>query len=183
MTMLVDAPRLDEGGLTETPTPVNLQALQSAEIRTEVGRWVHIGRVWAAAESDEGFSSGPSAWSDPEGLVSWMEVPEVPLSQRSAVSVIEDLKSRLRLPLTTLVPAAGIVRRTYYSWIQDSGIEPRVGSAGRLWDLVSFIEDLERIVPDPGSWLRSEGRIGLLSDGRFDELIDSAIRTSFPSAR
>lgn len=183
MTMLVDAPCLDEDVRGEKQTPVNLQALPSAEIRNEVGRWEHIGRVWAAAESDEGSCSGLSAWSDLEGLVSWMEVPEVPLSQRSAVTVIEDLKLRLKIPLTTLIPAAGIVRRTYYSWTQDPGIEPRVGSAGRLWDLVACIEDLERIVSDPGSWLRGENRIDLLAGGRFSELIDKAIEASFPGAK
>lgn len=170
MTMLANRLDVDEILVEETQTQVNLRALPNPWLRNEVGR-----RNLVA------FSRATGALlPDPDGLVQWIEVCPTSVSDRSVVALVDDLKERLDLPLRTVLRSAGIKPRTFYTWTSDSTIEPRVASAGRLWDFAAAVEDLEGNVPDLKVWFADESRRSLLERGAFEELIALAIRSRYP---
>lgn len=90
-----------------------------------------------------------------------------------AASVVDDLASRLGLPVRDVLVAADVSRSTFYSWKSPDAPRPRVSSQGRLWALAQTVEDLEQLVPGSlRQWLLSDrSRRVLLMSGEFDALV------------
>lgn len=94
------------------------------------------------------------------------------------VDILDRISSQTGLSRDEVLKAAGISRRTFYSWQRSGSSRPRKGSLGRLWELVATIEDLQEIIERPLKlWLGSDPDRGrLLCRGRFEEILDIAVR-------
>jgi len=174
MTMLMQVPEFGFGRVQqeEPQTQVNLRALPDLLVRSEIRNRNLVAESW------------PTVWQSTfEGSLQWIEIVPSLTSERTVVDLVEYLKSKLHIPMRTLLRGASIKRRTYYSWVNDPSIDPRVSSAGRLWDLASCVADLEGILPDVKGWFADEGRRDLLSSGAFDELFDLAIGMTYVGRR
>ncbi len=90
-----------------------------------------------------------------------------------AVAVIDQLAGELGVPLSYVLKAAGVKRRTYYSWRSMPSRSPRVASQARLWTFAQIVEDLR---DELGSGLRQwvhalPDRLTAIRDGHPDDLI------------
>lgn len=160
-------------GVDNRPTPVNLKGLFDYGVRDEVARNTQLVSVDEIAVWD----------ADLDGIAEWIEICQRPLSQRSVVDLVEDIRRRLGLSLAAVLEGADIIYRTYHTWVSNPAIDPRVGSVGRLWDLATVVEDLEEHVADLNIWLADPGRQSLLTSGDFGALLDEAIRSRYPASQ
>ncbi|MBB2923196.1 hypothetical protein [Cellulomonas cellasea] len=106
------------------------------------------------------------------------DVPEAPAvtGQDDAVAVVEQLVTRLGLPLRDVLSAAEISRSTFYHWKSPSAPRARVASQGQLWALAHTVEDLDELVDgDLRGWLLADqARVDLLKRGAFAALLRKA---------
>lgn len=103
--------------------------------------------------------------------------PDTPASS-DVVVMIDKIVVATRMKRDDVLAAAGISRRTFYSWNRMAETSrPRLSSLGRLWQLADTVDDLTELVDDVAKWLlRDESRRDLLRRGRFDELLIQATR-------
>ena len=112
---------------------------------------------------------------DPEALLgktfSWLSVDAEPDAELTAFAAVNHVATILRVPIIDVLKATGIKNRTFYSW-RDSDVNPRVGSQGELWRLVSLCDDLEAVLgQDVREWFRADQRHrGELQNGQFEDL-------------
>jgi len=91
-----------------------------------------------------------------------------------AVATVAALSAQLGVKPDDVLVAAGVKRRTFYSWKQTSGRRPRVGSQARLWELAEHTRDLAEQLGDTPvrAWMLADtARRKLLLAGAFDELV------------
>jgi hypothetical protein len=179
-------------------TGIAFKDLLNADIRLELSGWESTLRY--VRNIDPTLADIPqilfcSSWSLNPQTIEWISSSN--LVERilqdvgkdvseSAVEVVSRLERELRLPLRTILRAAGIKRRTFYSWRDNPIVAPRTSSLGRLWALVQCIDDLYLEQDDVWKWIAAPSRIALLQNGRFDELIDesaSGVREQTEMAR
>jgi hypothetical protein len=80
------------------------------------------------------------------------------------------------VPERDVLTAAGIKERTFHEW-KRHGREPRLGSQGRLWELVQVVEGLAEQMADPAAWLRADARRReVLRSGKPDALAAEGVR-------
>jgi hypothetical protein len=138
---------------------------------------------------------GAPAWDEPFVVVShlndapWVRQQTIILFDTDvkvihdvpeAVRVVDRLCTDTGLGRDDILKAADIKRRTFYMWqSKDEKSRQRVSSLGRLWELSSAVDDLQEIIDRPlPQWLGADReRIRLLCRGRFDTLLDLAVRT------
>lgn len=91
----------------------------------------------------------------------------------TASDAVRFVKSSLGVPVTAVLEACGIARRTFYSWEPAGITQPRLSSQGQLWKLVQITEDLVSILGDDlARWMKVEPRRqAWLASGAFDDLI------------
>jgi len=137
---------------------------------------------------------GPPAWGEPFVVVShltdapWVRQQTIVIFDAETrlsegvpqpVLVVDRLCSDTGLGRDDILKAADIKRRTFYLWqSKDQSSRQRVSSLGRLWELADTVDDLREIVDKPlPQWLGADReRVRLLCRGRFDELLDLAVR-------
>jgi len=92
--------------------------------------------------------------------------------QPRTLYAIHELMHVLDLPARDICKAAGISRRTYYSWLKAPHTQARLGSESRLWELVEVVEDLRQLVEgELRQWIRHPARRKTLVGGHFNDLL------------
>lgn len=100
-----------------------------------------------------------------------------------AVAAVAYVAQVLGVPERDVLTAAGIKERTFHEW-KRHGREPRLGSQGRLWELVQVVEDLAERMSDPASWLRADmQRREILRSGDPDALVAEVLQDEAVEAR
>ena len=140
---------------------LNVAALQVREFRIRVERlpgrklaWV--GPVVNPANEDT---------ADSESLT-------VDRADDTAVDAVYKIVGLLGLPLRDVLTAAGVARRTFYSW-RGRNVAPRLSSQGRLWSLLQVAVDLKDLIGDDlPQWIAADSnRRRTLRAGNFDSLM------------
>lgn len=94
----------------------------------------------------------------------------------SVVEVIAGLKKRLGVSERAVEQAAAINHTSHYNWKKDPSIQPRAGSLGGLWALMSTVDDLEAQLGDRMTvkkWLKEDrARLEALKAGLLRRLVD-----------
>lgn len=95
-----------------------------------------------------------------------------------AAACVQDLAAALQLPVKTVLKIAGIKHRTFYSWLDQPDVRPRLASQGRLWELAQVVADLRaELGLNLVMWLHgSPDRLRLLHSGEFDVLVSELVR-------
>jgi len=103
----------------------------------------------------------------------------------NAVDAVMDLKKRLGVSERAIEQATGTSHSTLQHWKRNRDAQPRAGSQGGLWTLLSAIDDLEthlRGSKTVAAWLKErKERVTALKAGRLRRLIDQetgALRTA-----
>lgn len=98
---------------------------------------------------------------------------EISASEK-AVQDLERLREILDLPIRDVAKAAGVPRRTYYSW-RESRKEVRLGATHRLADLQLAVEDLQDLLGNHlQEWIRQARLVDLMRKGQFNDLLQEA---------
>lgn len=92
----------------------------------------------------------------------------------TATDVVADINARTGLPVTATLKAAGIKRRTYYSWVNAPGTAPRLASLGLLDELSQLVEDIEEVLGS-ATWLALPPQRKRLEAGDLNGLLLDAI--------
>ena len=90
--------------------------------------------------------------------------------ESTAVHVIANISEVLGVPVSDVLEASGIRRRTYQHW-KATAANPRLSSQGRLWELSFTVRVLaESLGKGLRQWLHVPARLELLANGDFDTL-------------
>lgn len=109
-------------------------------------------------------------------------------ADQTAVDAVDKLVRILGLPIRDVLAAAGVARRTFYSW-RGRNVAPRLDSQGRLWELLQAAVDLQDVIGnDLPQWIAADPkRRRTLRAGNFDslmgELLEQRARKGDYSAR
>lgn len=94
----------------------------------------------------------------------------------NAVDAVMDLKKRLGVSERVIEKATGISHSTLQYWKRNRDAQPRAGSEGGLWALMSVVDDIEAHLGDSktvAAWLKERGeRAAALKAGRLRRLVD-----------
>jgi hypothetical protein len=103
----------------------------------------------------------------------------------SAVDAVLELKRRLGVSERVIEQATGISHSTLQYWKRNREAQPRAGSEGGLWTLISAVDDIDAHLGDSktvAAWLKERPeRVTALKAGRFRRLVDretSVLRTA-----
>ena len=129
------------------------------------------------ADLDQVVQQTLTIWTvlEPSAVADALETLQPSLSL--AVGAIGYVQGALGITLKQALKAAGVRPRTYHSWRENPGRNPRVTSLGRLWELRQLTEDLEETMGRFGvrSWLSQDrSRLAALLRGQFDDVSAAA---------
>jgi len=111
------------------------------------------------------------------GIAVWLSTAPATPETLSAHDAVGYVASRLGMPVTAVLRAAGVVPRTYYSWLALGVRQPRLPSQGSLWKLVQITQDLDDLLgADLKPWMRVDPqRRVLLERRKLDRLLALAL--------
>lgn len=185
---LLDGPVQAKRPIDRPSTEVDVNAIKDVLVRDAISAWrsncrvlsvpLPVGWIMDEAASIELQVGMPLVWISHPVVLPDDEGEELD-ADRDAASVVRSLEDRLGLPLSQILQAAKIRRRTFYAWEAKAGTQPRLKSQGRLWALAQCVDDLEDVLGNSlRRWLSTDSeRLRLLSGGHFDELTELAVRS------
>lgn len=110
-------------------------------------------------------------------VITWLAPSPATPDMLPAVDAVGYVSDALGLPVQSVLTAAAIAPRTYYSWREALVRQPRLGSQGGLWKLVQATEDLRALLGDDlRKWVVADpARRNLFEAGEVDQLLASAL--------
>jgi uncharacterized protein (DUF2384 family) len=150
----------------------NTVNLIANEVAGTISLWVGSNSPFANVAPVTLTSSQASTFSESSTLMA-----ESPSSVPVAAAAVDQIADWLDVPVSHVLKATGIAKRTYHEWKRNTIRRPRLTSQGRLWDLYQLITDLTEVMGSVRlqSWLhQGNKRINLLRHGSLDELASEA---------